>query len=67
MFQDVHVMIFVGIGFLMTFLRKYGYSSVGITFLLGAVCIQWYILVGSFFEQVIFLKHFEQIKQKILK
>ena len=24
MFQDIHVMIFIGFGFLMTFLRKYG-------------------------------------------
>ena len=60
-YMDVHVMIFIGFGFLMTFLRKYGYSSVGITFLLGAICIQWYILVGSFFEQIIYLKHFENI------
>ena len=29
MFQDVHVMIFVGFGFLMTFLKKYGYGSIG--------------------------------------
>merc|ERR1711964_561098 len=27
-FQDVHVMIFIGFGFLMTFLKKYGLSAI---------------------------------------
>ncbi|KFW12267.1 Ammonium transporter Rh type A, partial [Fulmarus glacialis] len=40
-FQDVHVMIFVGIGFLMTFLKKYGFSSVGINMLIAALGLQW--------------------------
>ncbi|XP_059836258.1 ammonium transporter Rh type B isoform X1 [Hypanus sabinus] len=44
-FQDVHVMIFVGFGFLMTFLKKYGYSSVGFNFLLAAFSLQWATLV----------------------
>ncbi|XP_075233073.1 rhesus blood group-associated glycoprotein Rh50 isoform X2 [Lycorma delicatula] len=49
-FQDVHVMIFIGFGFLMTFLRKYGFSSVGFTFLLTSVMIQWSILCQGVFK-----------------
>ncbi|KAM8972301.1 ammonium transporter Rh type C [Pelodytes ibericus] len=44
-FQDVHVMIFVGFGFLMTFLKKYGFGSVAFNFLLAAFGIQWAILM----------------------
>ncbi|KAK2113827.1 hypothetical protein P7K49_008093 [Saguinus oedipus] len=40
-FQDVHVMIYVGFGFLMTFLKKYGFSSVGINLLIAALGLQW--------------------------
>ncbi|XP_043590277.1 ammonium transporter Rh type A isoform X2 [Bombus pyrosoma] len=40
MYQDVHVMIWIGFGFLMTFLRRYGQSAIGLTFLLGAIFIQ---------------------------
>ncbi|CAG0882148.1 unnamed protein product [Cyprideis torosa] len=50
MFQDTHVMIFVGFGFLMTFLRHYGYSAVGINFLLGAFFVQWAILCQGGFH-----------------
>eukprot|EP01083_Nonionella_stella_P018615 51813_1 len=41
MFQDVHAMMFVGFGFLMTFLRKYGFSALTFNFLLCAFGIQW--------------------------
>ncbi|XP_074652649.1 ammonium transporter Rh type B-B-like [Tubulanus polymorphus] len=50
MFQDVHVMIFVGFGFLMTFLKKYGFSSMGYNFLISAICIQWFMLIHGFFH-----------------
>jgi len=49
-FQDVHVMIFVGFGFLMTFLRKHSYTSVGMNFLIGAFVLQASILVNGFFH-----------------
>lgn len=52
MFQDVHVMIFIGFGFLMTFMKKYSFSSVTFNFVLAAVTIQYSILIGGFFHKV---------------
>ncbi|XP_044139147.1 LOW QUALITY PROTEIN: ammonium transporter Rh type C [Bufo gargarizans] len=49
-FQDVHVMIFVGFGFLMTFLKLYGFGSVGFNFLLAAFGIQWALLMQGWFH-----------------
>ncbi|XP_058038922.1 ammonium transporter Rh type A isoform X1 [Ahaetulla prasina] len=51
-FQDVHVMIFIGFGFLMTFLKKYGFSSVGINLLIAALGLQWGILLQGFWHMV---------------
>ncbi|KAM4567980.1 ammonium transporter Rh type B [Fundulus diaphanus] len=47
-FQDVHVMIFIGFGFLMTFLQRYGFSSVGFNFLVAAFSLQWATLMQGF-------------------
>ena len=47
-FQDVHVMMFVGFGFLMTFLKRYGFGSVGGNMLLAAFILQWATLMGGF-------------------
>lgn len=46
-FQDVHLMIFIGFGYLMTFLRRYGYGAVGFNMLLAAVAIELSILAQS--------------------
>lgn len=61
-FQDVHVMIFIGFGFLMTFLKRYGFSSVGINLLLAAFGLQWGLLMQGIW-------HLEggKIKVSILK
>ena len=45
-------MIFVGIGFLFAYLRKYGFSSVTLNFILGAFVLQWSVLVHGFFSKV---------------
>ncbi|KAM4826406.1 ammonium transporter Rh type C [Thomomys bottae] len=49
-FQDVHVMVFVGFGFLMTFLQRYGFGALGFNFLLAAFGIQWALLMQGWFH-----------------
>ncbi|XP_063002389.1 ammonium transporter Rh type B isoform X2 [Elgaria multicarinata webbii] len=41
-------MIFVGFGFLMTFLKRYSFGAVGFNFLIAAFAIQWSILTQGF-------------------
>ena len=47
-FQDVHVMIFIGFGFLMTFLKKYGLSAVSLNMMCAVLSLQWATLVIGF-------------------
>uniref|UniRef100_A0A8C2A2R9 Rh blood group, D antigen n=1 Tax=Cyprinus carpio TaxID=7962 RepID=A0A8C2A2R9_CYPCA len=47
-FQDIHVMIFMGFGFLATFLLRYGFSGSGFNVLLAAMAIQWAVLMNGF-------------------
>ncbi|XP_059837620.1 ammonium transporter Rh type A-like [Hypanus sabinus] len=61
-FQDVHVMIFVGFGFLMTFLKRYGFSSVGFNLLIAAFGLQW----GTLMQGWLHNGHHGEIKINIL-
>jgi len=49
---DVHMMVFVGFGFLMMFLKRYSNSSLGLNFFISVECVEWSILVNSFFHQL---------------
>lgn len=52
MWRDVHVMVFLGFGFLMTFLHEYTLSSVGLTFLVGGYAMQLAMLVVPFLHRI---------------
>ena len=51
-FQDVHVMIFIGFGYLMTFLKEYSFTSVGYTYFIGAFIIQYSILMNGLIHNI---------------
>lgn len=51
-FQDVHVMIFIGFGFLMTFLKRYGYAAVSVNLLVASFALQWAYIVRGFIHHV---------------
>lgn len=50
LFQDIHVMTLVGMGFIMVFLRRYGLAALSISLLLTAHAIQWALIVRGFFS-----------------
>jgi len=51
MFIGVEIMMFIGFGYLMTFLKWYGLGAVAFTMLITAIGIQWDLFTESFFDQ----------------
>lgn len=45
-------MIFVGFGFLMTFLKRYSFGAVGFNFLIAAFGLQWALLMQGWFHSL---------------
>ena len=52
MFIGVEVMMFVGFGYLMTFLKWYGMGAVAFTMLITALGLQWSLFTESLFTQL---------------
>ena len=52
MYMDIHVMVFVGFGFIMTFLKHNSWTAVGFTYLIACWAIQICILASGFWERV---------------
>ncbi|CAJ0939254.1 unnamed protein product, partial [Mesorhabditis belari] len=51
LFQDIHVMVHVGFGFLMAFLKRYGFSAVSVNLLLTSFVTQYAMLLRGFLTQ----------------
>ena len=52
-------MMYIGFGYLMTFLRRNGFAAVGMTFMVSAVVMEWGILVQTFLEHMLEASHGE--------
>ena len=52
MYQDVNVMMLIGFGFLMTFIKNHSWSALSYTFFINAVIVQLYILFEPFWHKV---------------
>lgn len=52
MYQDVNVMMLIGFGFLMTFIKNYTWSALAYTFFLNAIAVQLYLLFQAFWHTV---------------
>lgn len=52
MFIGVEIMMFIGFGYLMTFMKWYGLGAVGFTMLVTAIGLQWAVFTESFFDQL---------------
>jgi len=57
MFIGVEIMMFVGFGYLMTFLKWYGLGAVGFTMMVTAMGLQWAMFTESFFDQAMNSAH----------
>ncbi|EDQ87116.1 uncharacterized protein MONBRDRAFT_38134 [Monosiga brevicollis MX1] len=51
-YQDVHVMIFIGFGMLMTFLSRYGFSAVAYNMFLACIAFQWAQFTNTFWHRI---------------
>lgn len=51
-YQDVNVMMLIGFGFLMTFIKNHAFSALSYTFFINAIVVQLYILLSSFWKRV---------------
>jgi len=51
MFSGVLIMMFIGFGYLMTFMDTYGLGAVGFTFAVTVIIFEWSLLTENFFTQ----------------
>ncbi|GMS78231.1 hypothetical protein PENTCL1PPCAC_406, partial [Pristionchus entomophagus] len=50
-YMGTHVIIFIGFAYLMSFLKRYGYSAISINMLLACLTIEWAVLCRGLFSK----------------
>ena len=58
MWMDIHVMIFIGFGWLMAFLKTHCWSSIGFNYICAAWALQLCTLFTGFWRRVLLPHHF---------
>lgn len=53
MYQDVNVMMLIGFGFLMTFIKFGSWQALSYTFCINAIVVQYYLLWSNFWGRVL--------------
>ena len=56
------MMLVGGFGFLMTFLKRFGFSALGMTLMIVAIVTEWSILLWGFTEMENFTIHLSMMK-----
>jgi len=52
MYQDVNVMMLIGFGFLMTFVKFGSWQALSYTFFINAIVVQYYLLWSTFWGKI---------------
>lgn len=67
MYQDVNVMMLIGFGFLMTFIRTNCWSALSYTFFINAVVVQLYLLFQPFWHHAFGAQEWDDDYRVLLK
>eukprot|EP01032_Pedospumella_encystans_P014709 gene14709-16872_t len=60
-FSGVEIMMLVGFGYLMTFLKRYGMGALGLTMLIVVLGLQWGIWIEWFCAKLLYQNNFDRI------
>jgi ammonium transporter Rh len=64
LFLGVEIMMFIGFGYLMTFLKEYGIGAIGLTMMVTVIGMQWSLFTEQFMYQL-YHGHFERFSFSI--
>jgi len=64
-FTGVEIMMFIGFGYLMTFLKRYGMGALGLTMLITILGLEWGIWIEWFMAKLMYHDNFDLLELNI--